>query len=118
MSATGAGRRRRGDTAIFDSTIWNDFQFRDDDIIISICEVGDLDAADHHAASGGSELVEISPWLTSACRQRGKRRWSRRRHTGDSSTHLPVDALVFSPRQVHLHRADSRDVSGASTITT
>lgn len=32
----------------FDSTIWNDLQFRDDDIVISLCEVRhDLDAADH-----------------------------------------------------------------------
>jgi aryl sulfotransferase len=103
----------------FDSTVWNGFVFRDDDIVIAT-----------YAKSGttwtqqivgqlvfqGAEDVdvgEISPWLDlrvpppdvklPAVEAQTHRRFLK--------THLPVDALVFSPkaRYVYIGR-DGRDV--------
>ncbi|MCE9521954.1 MAG: sulfotransferase domain-containing protein [Alphaproteobacteria bacterium] len=103
----------------FDSTIWNDFKFRDDDIIIST-----------YAKSGTTwmqqmigqmlfgpdpemAVAELSPWLDlrvppkevklPLVEAQTKRRFLK--------THLPVDALVFSPRAKYIYIGrDGRDV--------
>jgi len=102
-----------------DSTIWNDFKFRDDDIIIAT-----------YAKSGttwmqqivsqlifkgeeGLNVAEMSPWLDlrlppaevklEALEAQAHRRFIK--------THLPVDAFVFNPEVKHIYIGrDGRDV--------
>ena len=104
----------------FDSTIWNDFAFRDDDIVIvDLRQVGhDLDAADRRPAA----LRRARRTSTSRRCRRGSTCACRRRtvklplveaqtHRRFLKTHLPVDALVFSPKAKYLYIGrDGRDV--------
>ena len=103
----------------FDSTIWNDFAFRDDDVIIATYAksgttwtqqiVGQL------IFNGDPDvnINELSPWLDlrippkeiklSAVEAQTHRRFLK--------THLPVDALVFSAHAKYIYVArDGRDV--------
>jgi len=103
----------------FDSTIWNDFAFRDDDIVIATYGksgttwtqqiVGQL-------LSGGDpdfDVASRSPWVDlrvppkavklAALEAQRERRFVK--------THLPVDALLFSPRAKYIYIGrDGRDV--------
>ena len=103
----------------FDSTVWNDFKFRDDDVIIAtyakagttwtqqivgqILFNGDTDV----------DVPAISPWLDlrvppAAMKLDALEAQTHRRFV---KTHLPVDALVFSPRAKYLYIGrDGRDV--------
>jgi aryl sulfotransferase len=103
----------------FDSTIWNDFQFRDDDIIIAT-----------YAKSGTTwmqqiiaqllfdgdpdlEVADISPWLDLRVPPKDVKLpyVEAQTHRRFLKTHLPVDALVFSPRAKYLYIGrDGRDV--------
>jgi aryl sulfotransferase len=102
-----------------DSTIWNDFKFRDDDIIIAT-----------YAKSGttwmqqiisqlifkgeeGLDVSHMSPWLDlrippaevklEALEEQPHRRFIK--------THLPLDAFVFNPEVKHIYIGrDGRDV--------
>ena len=102
-----------------DSTVWNDFQFRDDDIVIST-----------YAKSGTTWMQQIvsqllfagdteqdtqamSPWIDfrlppkeiklAAVEAQTHRRFVK--------THLPVDALVYSPKAKYIYIGrDGRDV--------
>ena len=98
----------------FDSTVWNDFTFRDDDIIIAT-----------YAKSGTTWMQQIvaqlifngadrpagrakcRPGSICACRP-SRSSWpavEAQTHRRFIKTHLPVDALVFSPQgQIPLHR--------------
>ncbi len=103
----------------FDSTVWNDFAFRDDDIVIATYAkagttwtqqiVGQL------LFGGDPEVVisELSPWMDlrvppapvklAAVEAQTHRRFLK--------THLPVDALVFSEKAKYIYVArDGRDV--------
>src|SRR5271170_6498740 len=89
----------------FDSTIWNDFKFRDDDIVIAT-----------YAKSGttwlqqivsqllfdgeeGLEVAEMSPWVDLRLPPKEIKlpAINAQSHRRFIKTHLPVDALVFSP---------------------
>ncbi|HEX3432277.1 MAG TPA: sulfotransferase domain-containing protein [Rhizomicrobium sp.] len=102
-----------------DSTVWNDFLFRDGDIIIATYGKSGTTWVQQIVAQlvfGGAESVpvaELSPWVDlrfppkhvklPALEQQTHRRFLK--------THLPVDALVFSPRARYLYVArDGRDV--------
>ena len=103
----------------FDSTIWNDFEFRDDDIIIATYAksgttwVQQIVAQLLFDGAEGLETAEMSPWMDlrvppkeiklGAVAEQSHRRFLK--------THLPVDALVFSPdaKYVYIGR-DGRDV--------
>ena len=103
----------------FDSTIWNDFKFRDDDIVIAT-----------YAKSGttwlqqiisqlifngeeGLEVAEMSPWLDLRVPPKVVKlpEVEAQTHRRFIKTHLPVDALVFSPKAKYIYIArDGRDV--------
>lgn len=103
----------------FDSTIWNDFRFRDDDIVIAT-----------YAKSGTTWMQQIvgqmlfgpdpelavadmSPWLDLRVPPKEVKlpMVEAQTHRRFLKTHLPVDALVFSPRAKYLYIGrDARDV--------
>lgn len=102
-----------------DSTIWNDFAFRDDDVIVAT-----------YAKSGttwtqqivgqlvfqGAENVavhEISPWLDLRAPPKEQKlaMVEAQTHRRIIKTHLPLDALTFSPRAKYIYIGrDGRDV--------
>lgn len=102
-----------------DSRIWNDFPFRDDDIVIAT-----------YAKSGTTWLQQIvgqlvfkgdpevavaalSPWLDLRIPPAPVKlaALAAQTHRRFIKTHLPVDALVWSPRAKYLYVArDGRDV--------
>ena len=103
----------------FDSTTWNDFPFRDDDIIIATYAKSGTTWLQQIVAQlifeGATEqnVAEMSPWvdfllppdevLLPQIEAQTHRRFLK--------THLPVDALVFSPKAKYLFIArDGRDV--------
>lgn len=103
----------------FDSTIWNDFAFRDDDIVISTYAksgttwtqqiVGQL------IFNGAPDVpvAQISPWLDLRVPSRAVKlpAVEAQTHRRFLKTHLPVDALVFSPKAKYLYIGrDGRDV--------
>jgi aryl sulfotransferase len=103
----------------FDSTIWNDFRFRDDDIIIAT-----------YAKSGTTWMQQIvgqmllgpdpelavadmSPWLDLRVPPKEVKlpMVEAQTHRRFLKTHLPIDALVFSPKAKYLYIGrDARDV--------
>ena len=103
----------------FDSTIWNDVSFRDDDIIISTYAksgttwVQQIVSQLIFNGQAGLPVADMSPWLDlrvppkhiklAEIEKQSQRRFLK--------THRPVDALVFSPkaRYIYIGR-DGRDV--------
>jgi aryl sulfotransferase len=112
-------KTRELQTRLFDSTIWNDFQFRDDDIIIAthpkagttwmqqiVAQL--LFRGDPHL-----EVGRISPWLDHRLPPKAEKLATieAQTHRRVLKTHLPLDALVFSPRARYIYVArDGRDV--------
>jgi aryl sulfotransferase len=103
----------------FDSTVWNGFRFRDDDIVIATYAKAGTTWTQQIVAqllfADADELpvADMSPWLDlrvppnevklAALEAQTHRRFIK--------THLPVDALVYSPRARYLYLArDGRDV--------
>ena len=103
-----------------DSTIWNDFRFRPDDVIIaSYAKAGTTWTQQivGQLIFGGRPDVDVaalSPWvdfrLPSAAEKLAA--LEAQRHRRFLKTHLPVDALVFSPqaRYIYVGR-DDRDIA-------
>lgn len=103
----------------FDSTIWNDLQFRDDDIVIATYAkagttwmqqiIGQL----LFDADPGLEVAEMSPWMDLRVPPKEVKlpQVEAQTHRRFLKTHLPVDALRFSPkaRYIYIGR-DGRDV--------
>jgi len=103
----------------FDSTIWNDFRFRDDDIIISTYAKSGTTWMQQMVAQmlyGGDERLEVaemSPWLDLRVPPKEIKlpAVEAQTHRRFLKTHLPVDALVFSPRARYIYIGrDGRDV--------
>ena len=101
-----------------DSTRWNSFNFRNDDIVIST-----------YAKSGttwmqqiisqlifegkeGINVSEMSPWVDLRIMpQEAYAALEQQKHRRVVKTHLPVDALVFSPRAKYIYVGrDGRDM--------
>jgi aryl sulfotransferase len=111
-------QREYGD-AILDSTRWNSFEFRDDDIVIGtwpksgttltqqiVCQLVFKGAEDAFGQ-------ELSPWIdfriTPADEVLGMA--AAQHHRRFLKTHLPLDALVFSPKAKYIYIGrDARDV--------
>ncbi len=103
----------------FDSTIWNDFAFRDDDIVIATYAKSGTTWTQQIVAQmlfGGDPalaVAEMSPWLDLRVPPKEVKlaAVAAQAHRRFIKTHLPVDALVFSPRVTYLYIArDARDV--------
>src|SRR3954469_16351514 len=90
----------------FDSTIWNDFKFRDDDVIIATYAksgttwVQQIVSQLIFNGQGGLPVAEMSPWLDLRIppKQVKLLEVEKQSHRRFLKTHLPVDALVFSPK--------------------
>lgn len=103
----------------FDSTIWNDFEFRDDDIIIATYAKSGTTWVQQIVSqllwngAEGLEVAEMSPWLDLRVPPKEVKlpAVARQAHRRFLKTHLPVDALVFSPKAKYLYIGrDGRDV--------
>ena len=103
----------------FDSTIWNDFRFRDDDIVIATYAKSGTTWTQQIVGQllfGGAENVnvaEMSPWLDLRVPPKEVKlpAIEAQTHRRFLKTHLPVDALVFSPKAKYIFVArDGRDV--------
>lgn len=103
----------------FDSTIWNDLQFRDDDIVISTYAksgttwMQQIIAQMLHGGDPELEIGEMSPWLDLRVPPKEVKLpvVEAQTHRRFLKTHLPVDALVFSPKAKYVYIGrDGRDV--------
>ncbi len=103
----------------FDSTIWNGFGFRDDDIIISTYAKAGTTWVQQIVSqlifNGAEDLAvaEMSPWLDLRVPPKEVKlpAVEAQTHRRFLKTHLPVDALVFSPKAKYLYIGrDGRDV--------
>lgn len=103
----------------FDSTIWNDFKFRDDDIIIATYAksgttwVQQIVSQLIFDGQEGLNVAEMSPWLDLRVPPKEVKLQAveAQTHRRFLKTHLPVDALVFSDKAKYIYIArDGRDV--------
>lgn len=103
----------------FDSSVWNDFQFRDDDIVISTYAksgttwVQQIVAQLIFAGAEDLDVSEMSPWVDLRVPPKHVKlpALEAQTHRRFLKTHLPVDALVFSPKAKYLYVGrDGRDV--------
>jgi aryl sulfotransferase len=103
----------------FDSTIWNDFRFRSDDIIIATYAKSGTTWTQQIVAqmlfSGDPDLevAEMSPWLDLRVPPKAVKLplVEAQTHRRFLKTHLPVDALMYSPKAKYIYIGrDGRDV--------
>lgn len=103
----------------FDSTIWNDFEFRDDDIIIGTYGKSGTTWMQQIVSqllfdgAEGLETAEMSPWMDLRIPPKEVKLQAveAQTHRRFLKTHLPVDALVFSGKAKYLYIArDGRDI--------
>ena len=103
----------------FDSTIWNEFEFRNDDIVIATYAksgttwVQQIVAQLLFQGADGLEVAEMSPWLDLRVPPKAVKlpMVEAQPHRRFIKTHLPVDALVYSPLAKYLYIGrDGRDV--------
>ena len=103
----------------FDSTIWNDFVFRDDDIVISTYAKSGTTWMQQivsqllFSAEEGLEVAEMSPWMDLRVPPKEVKlpAVEAQTHRRFIKSHLPVDALVFSERAKYIYIGrDGRDV--------
>lgn len=103
----------------FDSTIWNDFDFRDDDIVIATYMksgttwVQQIVSQLIFNGEEGLPVPEMSPWMDLRVPPKEIKlpEVESQTHRRFVKTHLPVDALVFSPQAKYIYIGrDGRDV--------
>lgn len=103
----------------FDSTIWNDFDFREGDIIISTYGKSGTTWTQQIISQlifNGAEdipVADLSPWLDLRVPEKEIKlnALAAQQHRRFIKTHLPVDALVFSPKAKYIYVGrDGRDV--------
>lgn len=103
----------------FDSTVWNDFEFRDGDIIIANYAKGGSTWMQQILAQlvfkGSDEvkLADVTWWVDMRVPPKEIKlaKLEAQQHRRFVKTHLPLDALVFSPRAQYIYIGrDGRDV--------
>ena len=103
----------------FDSTVWNDFAFRDDDVVIATYAKSGTTWTQQIVSqliflgAEGLSVAEMSPWLDLRLPSKEEKlaHLEAQTHRRFVKTHLPVDALVFSPRVKYIYIGrDGRDV--------
>ena len=103
----------------FDSTVWNEFQFRDDDIVIATYAKSGTTWVQQIVGQlifNGDEDIEVgtmSPWIDLRVppKEAKLQDIETQDHRRFVKTHLPVDALVFSPQAKYIYIGrDGRDV--------
>jgi aryl sulfotransferase len=103
----------------FDSTIWKDFSFRDDDIVISTYAKSGTTWTQQIVAQllfgpdPTLEVADMSPWLDLRVPHKSVKlpMVEAQTHRRFLKTHLPLDALVFSEKAKYIYIGrDGRDV--------
>jgi aryl sulfotransferase len=103
----------------FDSTVWNEFEFRADDIVIATYGKSGTTWTQQIVGQlvfGGAAEIDVpalSPWmdLRVPAKQAKLEAVAAQTHRRFLKTHLPVDALVFSPEAKYIYIGrDGRDV--------
>lgn len=103
----------------FDSTVWNEFRFRPDDVVIGTYAKSGTTWAQQIVSQlifGGREGIDvatISPWLDLRVPAKEVKlaALEAQTHRRFIKTHLPVDALRFSPEAKYIYVGrDGRDV--------
>lgn len=103
----------------FDSTIWNDFKFRDDDVVVATYAKSGTTWMQQIVAQllfgpdPERAVAEMSPWLDLRVPPKSVKLpvVEAQAHRRFLKTHLPVDALVYSPKAKYLYIGrDGRDV--------
>lgn len=102
-----------------DSTVWNDFEFRDDDIVIATYAKSGTSWMQQIVSQlifqGQADLpvAEMSPWVDLRVPPKEVKlpAIAAQTHRRFLKTHLPVDALVFSEKVKYIYVGrDARDV--------
>ena len=102
-----------------DSTIWDEFVFRNDDIVVATYAKSGTTWTQQMIAQmlfDGAEnmnIMDMAPWLDVRIlpRKETLAKMEAQTHRRVVKTHLPVDALVFSPKAKYVYVArDGRDV--------
>jgi len=110
-------KRREMHNHHMDSTVWNDFKFRDDDVVIATYGKSGTTWTQQIVAqlifngAEGIDVSKLSPWVDLRVMPKeaiaGLEFQTHRRFI---KTHLPVDALVFSPKAKYIYIGrDGRD---------
>lgn len=103
----------------FDSTVWNDIVFRPDDIVVATYAKSGTTWTQQMLAQmllgpdPNLEVAEMSPWVDLRVPPKAVKvpAIEAQAHRRFLKTHLPVDALVFSPQAKYLYIGrDARDV--------
>ncbi|WP_297795758.1 sulfotransferase domain-containing protein [uncultured Eudoraea sp.] len=103
----------------FDSTMWNDFKFRDDDIVISTYAksgttwVQQIVSQLIFNGETGLPVAEMSPWVDLRVPPKHVKlpAIEAQNHRRFLKTHLPVENLNFSPKAKYIYIGrDGRDV--------
>ena len=111
----------------FDSTIWNDLRFRDDDIITATYAksgttwMQQIIAQMLFGPDPDIAVADMSPWLDLRVPLKHEKLplVEAQTHRRFLKTHLPVDALVFSPKAKYIYIGrDGRDIVPAVLLMT
>ena len=111
-------KTRELQTYLMDSTRWNDFRFRDDDIVIATWSKSGTtwmqQILSQLVFNGAADVYgqALSPWIDFQIMANAVEIAEAQTHRRFLKTHLPLDALVFSPRAKYLYIGrDARDVA-------
>jgi aryl sulfotransferase len=101
-----------------DSTRWNGFPFRDDDIVVATWSKSGTTLVQQIVSQlvfkGADDIFgqTLSPWIDLRIAPRMLEMAAAQTHRRFLKTHLPLDALVFSPKAKYLYVGrDARDVA-------